>query len=61
MARGEKWEYRSMRVDVGGWLGSKVDLTELGSSRSSSGSAEGLFPRLAPTGRFGRRPDSVVA
>ena len=40
MARGEKWEYRSVRLDVGGWVGPKVDLAELDATLNSVG-AEG--------------------
>jgi hypothetical protein len=40
MARGEKWEYRSARLDVGGWVGPKVDLAALDATLSAIG-AEG--------------------
>ena len=40
MARGEKWEYRSVRLDVGGWIGPKLDLSELDATLNSVG-AEG--------------------
>ena len=40
MVRGEKWEYRSVRLDVGGWVGPKVDLGELDATLNALG-AEG--------------------
>jgi hypothetical protein len=40
MARGEKWEYRSVRLDIGGWIGPKLDLSELDATLNSVG-AEG--------------------
>ena len=29
MARGEKFEYRSLRIEVSGWIGNKVNLAEV--------------------------------
>ena len=37
MARGEKYEYRSIRLEVAGWIGPKVDLAEMDATLNSLG------------------------
>jgi hypothetical protein len=34
----DRWEYRSVRFDVGGWIGPKLDLAELDATLNAIGS-----------------------
>ena len=33
----DRWEYRSVRLDVGGWVGPKVDLAQLDATLNGIG------------------------